>query len=175
MVPMRCLGIKRTLATCVDQESVLCRRQRTRDAWSWEAGFTRPICMAKGWRSVECRLGAGVSDQGAECFPHRPCGKSERHIPAIGIIQEIRPTDLEDRAAYGFEKQQSFRLSAAGSCGDSQGNLAVPAGNHDLDDHGFGLRCPGHALFLWCRHDHGFRCREDSGPWAISPAITETS
>ena len=71
-----------------------------------------------------------------------------RHVPASGIIQETRPTGLEDRAAYGFENHKSFRLSPAGSRGDRQGDLAVAARNDDLDGDGSGLRCDCDDFFL---------------------------
>ena len=101
--------------------------------------------------------------------------KTRRHVPASGIIQETRPTGLEDRAAYGFENHKSFRLSPAGPRGDCQGDLAVAPGDDDLD--GDGARVRGHRddLFLHRGYSHGLRGRMDSGPWTLSPAITEKS
>ena len=99
----------------------------------------------------------------------------KRHVPASGIIQETRPTGLEDRAAYGFENHKSFRLSPAGSRGDRQGDLAVATRNDDLDGDGPGVRGHRDDLFLHRRHSHGLRDRVDSGAGTLSPAITEKS
>src|SRR5215213_6917182 len=66
---------------------------------------------------------------------------------------------LENRAADGVQDGQSIHISPAGKGGNREGDLALATRDHDLDDHGRGVRLRRSDFLFRCRPADGFRSR----------------